>query len=214
MSLEPTGITMEEAPKRQKREKKPKLELPKRWVSFFARINAISDANVDEWTNLDFLAYFGFRFKKHFGRQYSFDTAKRSPSSSSDVFFVSKLANLLQTTNPNKIKNYIDWVFDHKVIRNNRKITSFGYFINNNLCNEYFNFAQKRDKTTKSTELPKEYQEVINLLNLSVGTWGDLLFVKQAVDANPIGREEYQKMFNELYKIGFEFNMLEGLNEN
>lgn len=199
--------TVEPELKREKLSKKSKdeLEMPKRWQNFFVRMDSLGD-NIHEWTSLDLLAYFGKKYKEHFNRSYAFDT-KKSPSYCSDGFLIKKLVGMLQTTNQHKIKDYIDWVFANKV----KKILSFGYFANNKFCNEYLDLIEKKNKITRTTVLPSEYLNVINLLNLPVSTFGDLMFAKQAVDANPIGRALYVNMFNELYKVGFEFEMLSGL---
>ena len=120
---------------------------------------------------------------------------------------------MLNTSNPRTIREYIDWVYDYKIISKKIKIRKISFFLQLGLANEFYLYRDEKNKISKATELPSEYQSIANKFDLPVYTYGDLAFAKQALDQSPDidCYMLYQKMFNELYSIGFEVDVLREL---
>lgn len=180
------------------------------WVNFFKKFAQIDTLPVHDWKPIHQLSHLTIRYKEFYNKRFSF-SLKGRPSGCTEVFQIKRMMAVLGTSNQNTVKNYIDWVFDKKIIPLNAKIRSIGYFTNAQFCNEFHLQRIEASKIGRATELPSDYQEIIDGLDLSIYTYGDLAFAKQALDSEPVGREVYDKMFNELYSIGFEYSVLRGL---
>jgi len=186
--------------------------LSKAWQKFFKRFNEIETLPVSEWKHLHLVAYLAKRYKEHYKKNFSF-SVKGAPSKSTEIYMMKRMIATLGTTNNKVIKAYIDWVFDKKIIPLNKKIRSIGFFANTSYANEFKIHWADSQKIKRSTSLPQEYLKVATDLDVPVATFGDLAFAKQALDANPDSEDIviYKKLFHELYRYGFEFEMLKDL---
>ncbi len=124
-----------------------------------------------------------------------------------------RISGMLGTSNQKTLREYVDWVFDTKIIPSTRTIRSLGFFANTNFCNKFHMYMTNKNKIYRHTELPKEYKEIAESLDVPANTFGDLAFAQGAIDMG--GDSDtvapYKTLFNELYKIGFEFEMIKGL---
>ena len=120
---------------------------------------------------------------------------------------------MLGTSNARTIREYIDWVFDDKIIPKNMKIRTLTFFMTPGLGNEFFIAKTAKNKIERSTELPNEYKEVVESLGLPVATYGDLAFAKSALEEAPAAasRAPYKQLFEQLYAIGFDPIVLKDL---
>jgi hypothetical protein len=186
--------------------------LSKPWQKFFRKFAEIETLPNSEWKPVHQLAHFSLRYNKHFGKRFSF-SVKGAPSKCTEIYMFKRLSGMLGTSNQKTLREYIDWVFDQKVIPTNRKIRSIGYFANTNFCNEFNIYLSEKSKIYRHTELPDEYKKVAESLDVPANTFGDLAFAKCAIDANGdcTSMVPYKSLFNELYKIGFEFEMIKDL---
>ena len=84
---------------------------------------------------------------------------------------------------------------------------------NTNFCNEFKLYQVKKSKICRSTSLPANYKEIAEKFDVPANTYGDLAFAKSALDSNPDNDAvlSYKTLFHELYKIGFEFEMIKNL---
>lgn len=180
------------------------------WANFFKKFNQINDVPVHEWKPIHQLSYFCYRFYQHYGKKYSF-SLRGQPSKCPEIFLIKKAMACLGTSNQKTIREYIDWVFDYHIIPKDRKIRSVGFLSNPELCNEFHLHRKEANKITRAKELPDEYKSIISGLGLSLDTYGDLAFAKQALDQNPESHGIYETMFKKLYSIGFEYKMIERL---
>ena len=110
----------------------------------------------------------------------------------------------------NTVKKYIDWVFDYKIRPKNMKIKSLAFFGTPGLGNEFYFYKKESEKITRNKELPLEYKEAAERLNMSMSTYGDLAFAKMALDKNP-NRIKIKELFDKLYLEGFEVEKLKDL---
>lgn len=180
------------------------------WKKFFLKFDEIDTVPEHEWKPIHLLSYFCRRYQDHFGKRFSFGL-KGTPSKCPEVFQIKRVMAVLGTSNQITMREYIDWIFDYKIIPHDKKIRSIGFMANSSYCNEFHLYRQEKKKIDRSTEVPEDYKKVIDELGLPIRTFGDLAFAKQALDANPSGRQAYERMFDKLYAIGFEFQMLQGL---
>lgn len=187
--------------------------LSKPWQKFFKKFADIETLPNSEWKPVHQLAHFSLRYKKHFGKRFSF-SIKGAPSRCTEVYMFKRIGGMLGTSNQKILREYVDWVFDTKIIPNNRKIRSIGYFANTNFCNEFHLYMNEKNKIYRHTELPEAYKKIAESLDVHANTFGDLAFAKGAIDMGADDNQHtapYKTLFNELYKIGFEYNMIEGL---
>lgn len=189
-----------------------KLLPSKWWVNFFKKFDEIDKVPTSKWQPIHHLSYLTKRYEDTYGKRFSF-TISGTPSKCTEIHMIKRLMAVLGTSNQRTIKEYIDWVYDKKVIPQDRKFRSIGFFANPQFCNEFQLERAENNKIGRGTRLPAEYQSVVDNLNLGMNTFGDLAFAKQALDEAPEAesREPYRILFRELYRVGFEYNMLEGI---
>ena len=185
-------------------------DLPKCWQNFFNKFKEIDTLKVSKWKPVHHLGYLSKRYEETYGKKYAFSLQK-VPSKSSEVFLIKKIGAMLCTTNQRTIKEYIDWVFDEKIIPKNKKIRSLAFFISLGLGNEFNLVREQRKIITRDTPLPNEYKKVAEEMGISIDTYGDVAFIKQALDISSSGREDYLSMYKKLLMYGFEPSLLEDI---
>lgn len=187
-----------------------KLLPSKWWVKFFRKFDEIEEKPVSKWEPLHQLSYITKRYEDTYGKRFSF-TLKGTPSKCAEIYLVKQMMAVLGTSNQRTIKEYVDWVYDHKVIPQQTKFRSIGFFANPKFCNEFHLNKVEQNKITRGTPLPEKYKSIVDDLGLPMDTYGDLAFARQALEQAPEAesRKPYRVMFNELYRVGFEYSMLE-----
>jgi len=182
------------------------------WVNFFKKFDEIDNIPISKWKPVHQLSYLTQRYEEVYGKRFSF-ALTGTPSKCGEIYMIKKMMAVLGTSNQKTIKEYIDWVYDRKIIPQKRKIRSVGFFINSSFCNEFHLDRIEKNKITRNTALPKEYKSVVDTFGLGLDTFGDLAFAKQAIDEEPDdkSREPYRKLFHELYRVGFQYNILDNI---
>ena len=72
-----------------------------------------------------------------------------------------------------------------------------------------FNLQRKENGIIKrSTTLPQEYKDIANEIGLPVETYGELAFIKQALDQSSEGREEYAMFYKKVLMVGLDSEVL------
>lgn len=184
----------------------------KSWLKFADRIKTYNCVAVEKWEPEEILGYLLDRYNKHYQIEFSLSYSG-PPSKCSEIYCVKRIMTTVGSEKGTIIKQYIDWVFDTIIIPQKTKITSLAFFFTANLCNKFKSVYHKSNKITSSSQLPVEYTEAASKLNLSVSTYGDLAFVKLALD-NSGGNDDYKEysiLFQELSNMGFDLNVLNGL---
>lgn len=187
--------------------------LPNKWWSnFFEKFKEIDSLKVSQWKETHHLAYICKRYESLYGRKFSF-SFKSSPGKCPEMVLVKKIGPMLGTSNQSTIKQYIDWVFDEKIIPKNMHLRSLGFLTLPGLGNEFLAARAKAKIIQKTTTLPKEYQSIVDKFELPIQTYGDLAFAKNAVEEYPNdeSRLPYKNMLNELYCFGFDATLLNNL---
>lgn len=186
--------------------------LPKSWQRFFKKFAECETLPHSEWKPLHLVAHFAEAYHNHYGKNFSF-SVKGAPSKCTEIYMIKRVMAMLGTTNQKIVAEYITWVFENKLKGTSKKIRSLGFLANNQFCNEFHLARTEAAKIKRSTTLPEDYLKIATNLDVPVMTFGDLAFAKQAIDMDPDNEEIecYRNLFHELYKIGFEFEMLKDL---
>src|SRR4030067_2910326 len=150
----------------------------KRWVNFFKKFDEIEMVPISKWKPVHHLSYLTKRYEEIYGKRFSF-TLDRAPGKCTEIYLVKKLMAVLGTSNQRIIKEYVDWVYDKKVIPQSLKFRSIGFFANPKFCNEFHLETIEKSKIGRGTSLPIEYQLVVDRFGFEMNTFGDLAFAKQ-----------------------------------
>lgn len=186
--------------------------LTKPWQKFLAKMDEVDTSPPESWKEIQLLGYFIKRFETHFKKQFAL-SFKGAPSKCAEIFVIKKTMAMLRQTDPIFIKDYIDWIFDKKIIPSSIAIRTIGFLITPGFGNEYLTYREKNTRITRSTPLPEAYQQIAQKLDLSVSTYGELIFAKMALEADPT-RESlapYLSLFTYLERLGFQSKSLEGV---
>ncbi len=172
-----------------------------KWQKFFDRFLEYPTLHVTAWKPVHVLGYFSHQFWDTYGATYAYKYNSPHPSKSFEMFQIKKLAQVL-SSDPQILKDYIDWVFT-KVKKEKRRFTSISFLTREEVVKEYkmtVLFARKIDRTTL---LPQN----ITLIFASLGdikTYGDLAFLQQAM----ISSNEFKEALNLAIQNGFDSNIL------
>ncbi len=194
----------------------PIKNLSKPWQNFFDKFKEIETLKNSQWKDVHQLAYLTKRYEDLYKQKFAF-TLQRAPGKCTEIVFIKKMCAMLNTTNARTIREYVDWVFDHKIIPNNLKIKTLAYFMLPGLGNEFRFFQMKKNTIERSTELSQEYMDIIASLDLPITTYGDLAFVQNVLEENKdfdVGDENnspYNELFHRLLSIGFNVSVLKDL---
>lgn len=194
--------------------------LSKPWQKFFDKMDAITHDSVPvhKWDDFHVLAYVCKRFREHFGHSFSFSLAG-PPSKCPELFCVKRMRFMLFSNsgmNPKAMKDYVDWIFEKKVIEKKQPLISMGYFITPGVCNEFKSHYASQNKIKRSTPFPNQYLSIAESLGISkdmVCTYGDVAFVKMAIEQDPKGRVTYSEFLRHIESFGFDAKILERLEE-
>lgn len=190
----------------------PNQLLSKPWRKFLDKLNEFDSLKISSWKEVHILGYVCKRYQQLYNHKFAL-SFKGQPSRCPEIYLIKKVMAMLTTTDQRIVKEYIDWVFDQKIIPQDRHIRSLGYLTTPNLGNEFLSYRQKKNKICKSTPLPSEFKQVADTLQIPIITYGDLAFAKMALDQSPTSesRAPYRSLFNTLQILGFETSILNNL---
>lgn len=186
--------------------------LSKPWQKFLAKFDEIETLKNSQWKEVHLLAYFCKKYEEHYRMKFAL-SFRGAPSKCNEIYMIKKIMYMLDSTNMRTIRAYIDWVFNEKIIPGRLKIRTIGFLTTPGFGNEFNMYQTVQTKIVKTTELPFEYKQIATSLDLEVSTYGDLAFVKMALDAAPESesRAPYKILFTNLMAIGFEPSVLNNL---
>lgn len=192
------------------------LKMTGPWKKFFLKMKDIEiepfKSKVFLWKPEHILGYICKRFKQLYGKEFAI-TIKNAPSKCPDMFFVKRMIQSLNTTNMVIVKEYVDWMYDTKIIPENKKIRTLAYFMTAGFCNE-FHFARAENEIIKrSSTIPKPFKDLAESLNISASTYGDLAFIKMAAERTTDLNNPNVQFIKNIQALGFELSTLEKLAE-
>jgi len=165
------------------------------YKKFFSKFGEIETVSTKEWKVFHLLAYLCKKYEAYYGLKYSFTFNNPAPSKSYEVYQIKKLSNML-SSDPQILKDYLDWVFEKKIIEKKKRITSLGYFTHIDVVNEFkFKFLFNKKQITRTDALPDNVAIICVKHNFKIKTYGELAFIKRMPNQDTL--------FNELKAIGF-----------
>lgn len=174
---------------------------------FFAKFSEIETLDVMQWKPVHILAYFCKKYKETYDVDYKFKFNSPSPGKCFEVFQVKKLASLL-TSQPNLLRDYIDWIYLNKVVKAKRRLTSISFMTNEGVVNEYkfgvLLAGKKNLSVDRSMPLPDKYLSVFSGAGLPIKTYGDLAFASQM---SPLP-DNIEQALVQIESLGFERDVL------
>lgn len=185
-------------------------DLPnEKYLKFFSKFEEIETIDVINWKPLHLVAYFAKKYKEQYNTSYKFKFNTPSPSNCFEVFHVKRLA-LHLSSKPEIIKQYIDWVFDTKVIKAKRRITSISFISNEGVLEEYKRLLYSAPTCTtqvinRTAPLSKDIISVFSTSGYDVSTYGDLAFLYKIQD------QSISNLFKEAAKFGLDVISLENV---
>lgn len=178
-----------------------------KYQQFFAKFPEIETLDVNEWKPVHILAYFCKKYQEQYNTKYTFKFNSPSPLKCFEVFQVKRMAMLL-SSNPLILKEYIDWVYQTKVVQAKRRLTSISFATNEGVIQEYkmnvLLAGKKNLNVDRSTPLPSKYQQAFEEAGVTIKTYGELCFVSQM---DPMSFELIVA-FEKLEQLGFDKEVL------
>jgi hypothetical protein len=172
------------------------------YKKFFNKFQEIDTLPIKDWRVVHVLAYLCKKYSAHYGLQYSFKFNNPAPSKSYEVYQIKKLSNML-SSDPQILKDYLDWVFAKKIIEKKKRITALGYFSHVDIVNEFkFKFLLNNKPISRSDSLPAQVSQICVKYGLpTITTYAELAFVKKMPNQD--------KLFEELRSIDFKVDILD-----
>lgn len=168
-----------------------------KYRQFFEKFSETETLDVHEWKPVHLIGYFSKKYKQTYNADFKFKFNSPSPAKCFEVFQIKKLASIL-TARPNLLRDYIDWVFENKIVKPKKRITSISFLTNEDNVKEYkFDVllaGQKNTNISRTTLLPESYRNAFKVANVSISTYGDLAFLAQMSEMS----DELVKAFNEI----------------
>ncbi len=182
------------------------------WRRFKQRLDSYADIPLSDWKQEQILGHILKRWKDHAGMEYPLSYSG-PPTKCKEIYCVRRTMLMLGTENPHILKEYVDWIFDTKIIPGKVELTSIAYFFVSGFILNFKAELRKRARISRATELPPEIQNVAIGLELDIRTYGDLAFAKVALEDDPENEELdiYSHLFIKLKEMGFDEDVLSSL---
>lgn len=183
------------------------------WKKFQQRLDNYDSIPVQQWKPDNFLGYILKRYKDNYNINYTLSYSG-PPTKCSEIYCVKRMMSFLGGENPDPlmVKDYIDWVYGSVIIPKKMQIESIALFFTSTLIREFKSKYSKIKKITRSTEIPIPYVDIIRSSGYDdIVTYGDLAFIKMALEQDSEYNQEYRDLFSQLSSKGFDFNKLETL---
>lgn len=173
----------------------------KKYETFFLKAKELDLLKVKDWKLQHVLFYFVDKYKKQYNTDYKFKFNNPAPSKCFEVFQIKRLS-LNLSSDPEILKNYIDWVFINKIIKLNKRITSISYLTNEDNMKEFKLELLTGSSLDRNSILPNNVKILFS--NFSIETYGDLAFLK-----NSELSQELNMLFSKLEDCDFDINILD-----
>lgn len=180
------------------------------WRKFKARLDTYDTTPISEWKAENALGHILKRFKDLYGVEFTLGYSG-APCRCSEIYQTKRMIAALGTEDYQVVRDYIDWVYDQKIIPGKINITAIGFFFTGTLIQKFKSAYKKLKKISRTTQLPATVEAVVSELAISALTYGDLAFAKMAVDNNPDDYPEYKQLFQKLKDGGFDAAILDTL---
>ncbi len=178
-----------------------------KYEKLFSQFKEIDDLKIDDWKVPHILGYFCKKYFDTYHVKYQFKFNSPLPTKCFEVFQIKKLASML-TANPKLLKEYIDWIYETKVIKAKRRLTSISFMTNEGIVNEYkmnVLLAGKRNlNVDRSTPLPDKFKVIFQSAGVTISSYGELAFLSQMSEMS----NELLSAFEKAEQEGFDKEVL------
>lgn len=176
-------------------------EAPNNFYSkFFSKFSEIDSLAISDWSKTHVLGYFCKKYYDKYNKLYSFKFNTPQPSKSFEIFQINKLYISL-SSDPKVLKSYIDWIFETKVNRAKRQLTSISFLTTEQdlyaFKNKYLSGTLNEMVIDRTTKLPEEVKSICNIDN-----YGDLAFFLS------VESEECVELKKKLVELKFDLGSL------
>jgi hypothetical protein len=155
------------------------------YQKFFNKFKEIETLDASEFKPVHLLAYFCKKYFDTYSVKYQFKFNSPTPTKCFEVFQIKKLASML-TANPKLLKEYIDWIYENKVVKAKRRLTSISFMTNEGIVNEYkinvLLAGKKNLSVDRSTPLPDKFKDIFKAAGVTLSNYGELAFLSQLSD--------------------------------
>lgn len=175
----------------------------KNYNKFYDKIKLTDNIKINDWNLYNVLGYFCKKYYNSYNAVYNFRCNTSSPTKSTDYHIMNVLCSKI-TKDPVLLKQYIDWLFDEKLIPNKKRITSITILNCENYIEEFKNkfLFNEIKKIKRSDILPSKYLELLS--EYEVKTYGDLAFLYLLLGKN----SKSDSVFKVLTDNGFDINLV------
>lgn len=178
-----------------------------KYEKFFEKFGEINSVDVNNWNVTHLVGYFCKKYHETYNVSYKFKFNSPSPTKCFEVFQMKKLSSLL-TSQPKLLKEYIDWIYETKVVKAKRRLTSISFMTHEGLILEYRNTVlmagQKGEALDRSKKLPDNFKAIFSKAGVNLSTYGELAFLSQMTEQSM----EIINAFIELELTGFNKDIL------
>lgn len=180
-----------------------------RYKKFFAKFKDIDTLPVSDWRPPQLIGYFARLYKQTYGTDYTWKFNNPAPSKCFETWQMGVLSSKL-SSDPQILRDYIDWAFQNIVPKAKRKLTSISFLTREEVLTDYKMNVLLANQTTRkidrSTSLPTGYKTILDdcVPHLNIVSYGDLAF---ACMAEPL-RGRLPEALCRMGDIGFDRHIL------
>jgi hypothetical protein len=186
--------------------------LPKPWQKFFLQFSEHQTVPIENWKPIHILGYFSVQYEKHYKRSYVF-SYEGQPSKCFEIVMIKKLFAVVDSTKPEEVKKYLDWIFECKIKPKNYQMRSMSFLLSPGFGNEFRLWRQSNHSTviSSNSSLPLEIKSLAEKENFGfpLQTYSDLAQFHRAYQSEPSYFPSAPQFFSALQKINFDIQSLE-----
>lgn len=191
-------------------EDSPYSSLSKPWQKFFQKFEEAETIKASTWKEVHALGYICNRFEKLHEQKFAV-TIKNAPTKSPDIYMVKRVMAMLNTTDMRVMKEYIDWVYDNRIVPKKVHFKKIGYFATSEFVNDFLFQRKKAKQISRTMEVPENYKEIASQFGIDINTYGDLAFLKLSVDRGSDKTGTHSVLLGNLEALGLDINQLKEL---
>jgi hypothetical protein len=151
---------------------------------FLVKINEFQNLDVSLWNSNHLLGYYCSKYKEYYKIDYQFKYDK-NPSQSHELKMIGIL-KLIISSEPQVIKDYIDFYFETRVKNSKRKLSIASLraeFLLEKFKNTYQIKQSSQNIIPRATQLPNNVLGIMLKNKLQARTYGDLVFLLSCNDS-------------------------------
>lgn len=155
------------------------------------------------------LGYFCARYKDYYKVGYTLSLNENGLFRGPEINVLRRVYNMLNS-DPWSVKEYIDYVFEVKIHKRKKRVTSLSFLAVVDIIQEYKLAAKRAEKVDRNTRLPEKMVQWVtqnspNVLDLvSLNDFGDLrLLLTHYKNGHMNGNESIDLFVSKLQKLGY-----------